>query len=55
MKILNKLKCINENVVINNSDSGEEVEDDSCFLKGVTLTALWSSFVNYVDIECMHE
>ena len=55
MKMLNKLKCMNKNFMINNSDGAEEVEDGSCFLKGVTTTCLWSSNVNHVDTCCMHE
>ena len=44
-----RLKNINNNVIINNSDSGEEVEDESCFIKGGTLTALWSSIGCYAE------
>ena len=35
-----KLKSANSNVIVNTSDSGEEVEKRSCFLKGGTLAAL---------------
>ena len=45
--MINKLKSINKNVIVNNSDSDEEVEEGSRFLKGDTLTALWSSIVDY--------
>ena len=55
MKITYELKNANKNVVINKSDSGEEAEDRRWFLKGGTLTALWSSIVNYVDTECTHK
>ena len=53
IKMTFRLKNANRNVIINNSDSGEEVEDSSWFLKGGTLTALWNSIVNYVDADCM--
>ena len=55
MKMPNKLKCMNKNFTINISDSGEEFEKDIFFLKEGTLTGLWSSIVNYLDIEYMHE
>ena len=41
--------------IINNSDSREEADVSSCFLKEGTLTALCSSIVNYADTDCMHQ
>ena len=55
MRIIDKSKVINNNVIVNDLHSGEEVETGIYFLKDVTLTALWSTIVNYADIECMIE
>ena len=38
---------------MNDSDDREEAEDRSLFLKGGTLTALWSSIVNHADADFM--
>ena len=46
---------MNSNVITNTSDSGEEVEHGKSFLKGGSLTALWTSIFNYVDREQTHE
>ena len=51
MKMLNNLKYSNNNVIMNNSDSREEVNEGSSFLKGGAITALWSRIVNYAAIE----
>ena len=40
MIMINKLKPINKNIIVNTSDSGEEVEEGGCFLKVGALTAL---------------
>ena len=40
---------------MNASDSGEETENSSWFLKGRTITASWNSIVNYVEVESMHK
>ena len=55
VKILNKLKYSNQSVVVNDSNSGEEVEEVNYFLKGGTLTASRSRIVNYADVCCTHE
>ena len=44
---------MNKNNTINTSDSGEEIDDSVWFLKGGNVTALWSSIVNYVEVDCM--
>ena len=55
MTMSNKLKIMNNDNIINASDSGEEVETGCCFLKGGTFTALWNTIANYVDREGMIE
>ena len=40
---------------MNNSDSGEEVEQGKSFLKERSLTALWNVVANYADAETMCE
>ena len=52
VKIFNKLKRANKNVVVNDSDSEEEVEDGRCFLKRGVLTDLWGSIVKHLGIDC---
>ena len=52
-KMLYKLKHTNKNSTINNSDSGDDVDNDSYFLKGGDLTALWSSIGNHSDMDWM--
>ena len=53
--MINKVKFMNKNVAVNNSDSGEEVEEGSCSLKVKGLTCLWNSIFNHVDTDCMCE
>ena len=40
--MMNRLKNVSSNAIMNASDSGEEVEDGKSFLKGGALTALWN-------------
>ena len=42
MTMINKLKPTNKNVIVNVSDSGKEVEECSCFLKGGAFVSLWN-------------
>ena len=44
MIMINKLKLMNKNVIVNDSDSGEEVEEGSCFLKGGNLQLFGGTF-----------
>ena len=55
MIIANKLKIMNSNIIENASDSGEEVDKGSCFLKDSTFTDLWITIANYVDRGIMIE
>ena len=54
INMIHRLKK-NNNVIIITSDSGEEIEDRSWFLKGGAVAALWSSIVNYFEVYCMHK
>ena len=53
--MINKLMHVKKNFIINNSDSGKQIEEGRCFLKGGTLTVLWSSIVNYAVVDCMNK
>ena len=51
-----KIKCdlkknINKNVMLNASDSGEEVMDGRWFLREGTATALWINVAKHVEVE----
>ena len=46
---------MSENVALNASDSGEEVNDGRFFLKGGTATALCNNVSKCVEVECTHE
>ena len=49
MMITNKFKSINVDVISSASDSSEEIEEGSQFLKGSTIVSLWRTIVNRVD------
>ena len=53
--MIGKLKNMSENVALNASDSGEEVNDGRFFLKGGTATALCNNVSKCVEVECTHE
>ena len=55
MIMINKLKLMNNNIIVNNPDSDEDVEEVSCFPKGSAFAAFFSNVFNYADVECMHE
>ena len=46
-----RLKNVNKKVIINTFDSGEEIDNSIWFLKVRTVTKLWNSIVNYVEVD----
>ena len=48
--IENKLKIISPNVMLNASDSGEELDMSPSYLKWGTINALWNT-TNYVELD----
>ena len=53
--MVHRLKNMNKKVTISTSDSGEEVDHSRWFLKGGTITALWISAFNCVEVDSMCE
>ena len=53
--MVRRFKNASENSAINTSDSGEETDHSGWFLKVDTVTALWSSIDNCVEVDCMCE
>ena len=55
MNMICRLTNMSQNVTLNSSDSGEEVENIIWFLKGGTATALWNIVANYDEVDGVYE
>ena len=53
--MINKLKGLNKNTIINTSHIGDAVNESKTLLKGGACTALWNMLVNYVGISSMDQ